>query len=88
MANKQVHVRTMMNSRRYTGIDSYQKFDTEGFFKEKKLRLVAVLSVKKRMKLLVKIEEDHTQYESYKDGNKPNNEEILLEVCKWLMYQI
>lgn len=80
MKSKQIRVRTMGNSKRYTGIDSYQKFDTEDFFKDKQLKLIAVLSVKKRLKLLVEIEKDDTQYDNFKDGNKPNNEGVLIEV--------
>lgn len=47
-------------------------FETERFFKDKKLRIVDVLGTKP-LKISVKIEEDNTDYSEFKEGGKPNN---------------
>lgn len=66
------HVPTYEKTRNYTNFERYKTFDIEGFFKDKKLKVVEVLSVKP-LKMLVEIEEDNTVYPEYQDGNVANN---------------
>lgn len=66
------HVPTYEKTRDYTNFERYKTFDIEGFFADKKLKVVEVLSTKP-LKLLVEIEEDNTIYPPYQDGNVANN---------------
>ena len=66
------HVPTYEKTRNYTNFERYKTFDIEGFFKDKKLKVVEILSVKP-LRMLVEIEEDNTVYPEYQDGNVANN---------------
>ena len=55
------HVPTYEKTRNYTNFERYKTFDVEGFFKDKILKVVEVLSTKP-LKMLVEIEEDNTVY--------------------------
>ena len=73
------HVSTYEKTRNYTNFERYKTFDIEGFFKDKKLKVVEVLSTKP-LKMLVEIEEDNTVYPEYQDGNVANNKGRLFRL--------
>lgn len=73
------HVPTYEKTRNYTNFERYKTFDIEGFFKDKKLKVVEILSTKP-LKMLVKIEEDNTVYPAYQDGNVANNKGRLFRL--------
>lgn len=73
------HVPTYEKTRNYTNFERYKTFDVEGFFKDKILKVVEVLSTKP-LKMLVEIEEDNTVYPEYQDGNVANNKGRLLRL--------
>lgn len=73
------HVPTYEKTRNYTNFERYKTFDVEGFFKDKILKVVEVLSTKP-LKMLVEIEEDNTVYPEYQDGNVANNKGRLFRL--------
>ena len=73
------HVPTYEKTRNYTNFERYKTFDIEGFFKDKKLKVVEILSTKP-LKMLVEIEEDNTVYPAYQDGNVANNKGRLFRL--------
>ena len=73
------HVPMYEKTRNYTNFERYKTFDIEGFFKDKKLKVVEVLSTKP-LKMLVEIEEDNTVYPEYQDGNVANNKGRLFRL--------
>ena len=54
-------------------------FETERFFKDKKLRLLHVMETNP-LRISATIEEDHTAYSDFKDGGKPDNLKKIITI--------
>lgn len=72
-------IKTVAKLKKLDNAKEFEIFETERFFKDKKLRLIETIGLKP-LKVLVEIEEDNTEYELFKDGNMPDNSGKLLQI--------